>query len=68
MASKAMPSFCQWSEMGWISWVRSWKVKPENPPVWVESTAVGTTQVSTPMAEMMGRATVREHFPRQEIS
>ena len=54
--------------MGWISWVRSWKVKPENPPVWVDSTAVGTTQVSTPMAEMMGRATVREHFPRQEIS
>ena len=41
MASKAMPSFCQWSEMGWISWVRSWKVKPENPPVWVDSTAVG---------------------------
>ena len=28
----------------------------------------GDTQVSTPMAEMMGRATVREHFPRQEIS
>ena len=68
MASKEMPSFAQWSAMGATSWVRSWKVKPEKPPVWVERTAVGTTQVSTPMAEMMGRATVREHLPRQEIS
>jgi len=25
-------------------------------------------QVSTPQAEMMGRATVREHWPTQEMS
>ena len=34
----------------------------------VDSTAVGMMQVSTPMAEMMGSATVREHFPKQDIS
>ena len=68
MASKWMFSLAQWSEMGSISWVRSWKVKFLKPPVWVDRTAVGTTQVSTPIAEMMGRATVREHLPRQEIS
>jgi len=36
--------------------------------VWVESTAVGITAVSIPAAEIMGSATVSEHFPRQEIS
>jgi hypothetical protein len=36
--------------------------------VWVDRTAVGRMTVSTPMAEMMGRATVVEHLPRQEIS
>jgi hypothetical protein len=36
--------------------------------VWVESTAVGRITVSTPIEEMMGRATVMEHLPRQEIS
>lgn len=34
----------------------------------VESTAVGITAVSIPAAEIMGSATVSEHFPRQEIS
>ena len=37
------------------------------PPVWVESTAVGRATVSMPAADMMGRATVREHLPKQEI-
>jgi len=36
--------------------------------VWVDKTAVGRTAVSIPMAESTGRATVREHFPTQEIS
>lgn len=36
--------------------------------MWVESTAVGITAVSIPAAEIMGSATVSEHFPRQEIS
>ena len=36
--------------------------------VWVDSTAVGRMVVSTPMAEMTGRATVMEHLPRQEMS
>ena len=36
--------------------------------VWVESTAVGRMEHSIPMAEIMGRATVREHLPRQEMS
>ena len=34
----------------------------------VESTAVGITLVSTPAAEMMGSATVKEHLPKPEIS
>src|SRR5699024_9661851 len=38
------------------------------PPVWVESTAVGITAVSTPQAERMGSATVREHFPTPDRS
>ena len=37
-------------------------------PVWVDRTAVGRMLHSTPMALMMGRATVREHFPTQEMS
>ena len=53
--------------MGSISSVRSWKVKPVNC-VWVDSTAVGTTAHSTLMAEMIGRATVREHLPSAEMS
>ena len=35
---------------------------------WVESTAVGRMEHSTPMAEIIGRATVREHLPKQEMS
>lgn len=53
--------------MGRRSSVRSRKVKPGSR-LWVDSTAVGTMAHSTPMAERMGSATVREHFPRQEMS
>ena len=53
--------------MGPIWSVRSLQVKFWNM-VCVDSTAVGTMEHSTPMAEMMGSATVREHLPRQEIS
>ena len=44
---------------------------PESKPltaVWVDNTAVGTTAASTPIAEIMGSATVSEHFPTQDIS
>jgi hypothetical protein len=34
----------------------------------VDKTAVGKTEVSTPNAEIIGRATVKEHFPTQEMS
>jgi hypothetical protein len=36
--------------------------------VWVLRTAVGRITVSTPMEDSSGRATVREHLPKQEIS
>ena len=36
--------------------------------VCVDSTAVGSTEHSTPMAEIMGNATVSEHFPTHEMS
>ena len=55
------------SQIGLISEVKSRNVKPLNA-VCVERTAVGRITVSTPIAEIMGRATVTEHFPRQEIS
>ena len=67
MASKVRPCCFQWSAMGSISSVRSRKVKPLNW-VWVDSTAVGTTAHSMPMAERMGRATVREHLPTADRS
>ena len=38
------------------------------PPVWVDSSAVGSTQVSWPQADNTGNATVKEHWPTQEIS
>lgn len=38
------------------------------PPVCVDSTAVGMTETSMPMAEIIGRATVSEHLPKPEIS
>lgn len=41
---------------------------PVNPPVWVESTAVGMTVHSRPAAEIIGSATVREHLPKHEMS
>ena len=53
--------------MGLMSDVRSLKVKPWNM-VWVESTAVGIMAVSTPIAEIIGSATVSEHFPTHETS
>lgn len=43
-------------------------MNPLNPPVWVESTAVGRPEHSIPAAEMMGSATVREHLPTHEMS
>ena len=67
MASKRNFSLDQWSAMGLIWSLRSLQVKFWNR-VWVDRTAVGRMEHSTPMAEMMGRATVREHLPRQEIS
>ena len=67
MASTAMPCAFQWAAMGRISSVKSRKVKPSNA-VWVDNTAVGMTAVSTPQAEMIGKATVREHLPMQEMS
>lgn len=39
-----------------------------NLPVWVLSSAVGMTEVFTPAAERMGKATVKEQRPTQEIS
>ena len=42
-------------------------MKPLNA-VWVESVAVGKIAASIPKEEMMGSATVSEHFPTQEIS
>lgn len=36
--------------------------------VCVESTAVGRIAASTPMAEIIGSATVKEHFPTHDIS
>ena len=36
--------------------------------VCVESTAVGITAVSIPIADSTGKATVNEHFPTQDIS
>ena len=61
--------FCsfQWFAISIISAVKSLNVNPLNA-VWVESTAVGKTDVSTPKAEIMGNATVREHFPTHDIS
>lgn len=50
-----------------ISSVRSQKVNFEKA-VWFESTAEGIIAVSTPQAEIIGSATVREHCPTQEIS
>ena len=68
MASKSMPSLFQCAVMGAISPVRSCKVKPFLNAVCVDSTAVGKMAASTPIAEIMGNATVSEHLPTQEIS
>ena len=68
MASNLIPRDDQWAPMGLMSPVRSLNVNPVKPPVWVDRTAVGSTAHSTPAAEIMGKATVREHFPTQEMS
>jgi hypothetical protein len=54
--------------MAGISSVKSRKVKPVKPAVWVDRTAEGRMQVSTPQADKIGSATVKEHWPTQEIS
>ncbi len=53
--------------MGIISSVKSLDVKFLNI-VWVDSTAVGIIAVSMPKADIIGSATVSEHFPTHEIS
>ena len=61
MASNRIPSFTQCSLILGISSVKSRKVYPVNPAVWVERTAEGNTHVSNPHAEIIGSATVSEH-------
>ncbi len=68
MASNVRPRLFQCRAMAGMSSVRSRNVYPVNPPVCVESTAVGITLVSMPAAERIGSATVREHFPKHEMS
>ena len=51
-----------------ISFDKSRNVKFLNPPVCVDKTAVGRIAASTPIAEMIGNATVSEHFPKHDIS
>ena len=68
MPSNLMPSFCQCWLIDGISSVKSRNVKPLKPAVWVDKTAEGNMQVSTPQAEMIGKATVNEHWPTQEMS
>ena len=63
-----MPSFFQCSLMAGKSSVRSRNVYPLNPPVCVERTADGRTAVSIPIADRIGRATVSEHCPTQDMS
>ena len=67
MEENSMPRAAQWSAIPGMSSVRSWNVKPSKA-VWVERTVVGRTAHSMPAAEMMGRASVREHFPMPEMS
>jgi len=54
--------------MAGMSSVRSRNVKSRKPTEWVDSTAEGRMAVSSPQAERMGSATVREHWPTQEMS
>ena len=41
-------------------------MKSVNPAVWVDKTADGRIAVSIPNADIIGRATVIEHCPKQE--
>lgn len=67
MPSNSIPSSFHTLQMGAMSSVRSRKVNLLNC-VCVESTAVGNIAASMPKEEMMGSATVKEHFPTQEMS
>ena len=66
--SKKIPSFAQWAAIPSMSSVKSRKVNPEKPAVWVERMAEGKMMVSIPHADKMGSATVKEHCPTQEMS
>ena len=66
-ASKFIFCSFQCSQISGISLVKSLKVKLENA-VCVDKTAVGSTEASTPQAEIIGRATVNEHLPTHDIS
>ena len=66
-ASKRRPRRFQCSAVAVISSVRSRKVKPSNCEC-AESTAVGSTAHSTPMADMTGSAAVSEHLPISDMS
>ena len=48
--------------------VISRKTKPSNPPVCVDSTAVGTGTHCIPIAEIIGSMTASEHLPNPDIS
>ena len=67
MPSNLSPSFFQCSMIGTISPVRSLSVNP-SMAVCVERTQLGRIVHSRPVDEMIGSATVREHFPKQEMS
>ena len=67
MASKATPLSFQLLLMGSIWSVKSSKVKLLKA-VCTDRTAVGTMPHSTPIAEMMGKATVSEHLPTHDMS
>ena len=68
MQSKRTPIAFQWAAKTRMSSVMSRTTYPSNPPVWVESTAVGSATASTPQADTMGSPTLREHLPRQDRS
>ena len=65
MPSKRSSRDFQWAAMASICSVRSRKVFPVKPPVWVERQAVGSGQHWTPMAARVGRTMVKEHRPKQ---
>ena len=68
IASKVMPFFCQCAAISSKASEKWTILGVPKPPVWVDSRAVGSTQVSWPQALSTGRATVMEHWPTQEMS